>query len=409
MTRSSDFFDEFGPHTHLKLAILRAYVGRWAMKLLQWGGGGPVVYVVDGFAGPGRDKRGNDGSPTLIARIAAETEGHLRDNGFPDVRMRLIAVEKKRSHYEALHRHLEPFNSRAPSSCSARRGELVEHIDAIVAETAGAPTLFFLDPFGVKGLDRSTYPKMLAGAQNEMFVLFADMGAGRLHGAVIAEAANLDEQVQQLHEDLAFFPEMRAAEEAALRASAAESAEALDFTQSASREHLSRALGDEWQRELERMSLLQRPDAFLRIFNRVLVEAGARRVLTLPVRDETGRRVYSLVYATKSLTGFVTMKEAIVTGLGHEELPPGVCQMIRDDLRISVAEMVGRLENLFAGRKERWTAARGERVFSIRRWVLENTAMVPFQCDELKAALKARGYLTTEARRPVVQFPAAAE
>ena len=58
-------FDEFEPHTLLKHAILKTYLATWAMRLLQWGRAGDVVYFVDAFAGQGRDGVGNPGSPAI--------------------------------------------------------------------------------------------------------------------------------------------------------------------------------------------------------------------------------------------------------------------------------------------------------------------------------------------------------
>lgn len=116
---------------------------------------------------------------------------------------------------------------------------------------------------------------MLAGAHNEMFVLFADIGAVRLHGVVSAQGPNVEKQVSELRMTPSLFPELDAAAETTIRARADEHVEALDLTRPACREYLRRALGgSDWEAELDRVSLRDRSDVFLELFVGELLGAG---------------------------------------------------------------------------------------------------------------------------------------
>lgn len=411
-------FDEFEPHTLLKHAILRTYLATWAMRLLQWGRGGDAVYFVDAFAGLGRDKVGNPGSPLIAARIAAETQAHLRANGFPAATMRVICVEKEPRIARGLREYMAPFDASDPGLVTIYEGELVDHIDTILATIRRAPTLYFLDPYGVQGLDASTYPKALAAPSTEMFVLFSDLGANRLRGVVTASAVDVEAQIERLRADRPMLPlpEFEAIAEAeanAMRGAERVRVEALDLTRPASYDYLVRALGgDEWVRELQGIPTADLPDEFLARFLRRLIAAGAGHLLTVPMRNAEGRYVYSLVHASKSLKGFTVMKESVSTGLRSGTLPEEVCIQIRRDLEVSIAPIVDLLARTYSGRTVRWTLPKGEDGDCARRFILQNTPTFDFQLEDVRDALVRRGYIpvgrTGKPQTPIlVTFPPA--
>ncbi len=57
------------PHTAAKLAILRSYLGAWFAILGRGTNFDRIIYI-DGFAGPGRYKGGEDGSPIVALKAA---------------------------------------------------------------------------------------------------------------------------------------------------------------------------------------------------------------------------------------------------------------------------------------------------------------------------------------------------
>lgn len=78
MADSSDHFGSFEDHTLLKHTILRAYLTKWAAILLKSGKFGPSVCFFDAFAGPGKDKQGNEGSPLIAIHAALAVRAMAR-------------------------------------------------------------------------------------------------------------------------------------------------------------------------------------------------------------------------------------------------------------------------------------------------------------------------------------------
>jgi three-Cys-motif partner protein len=58
------------PHTAAKHEILRRYVQAWAPILSQ--GNFPHLVFVDGFAGPGRYSKGEEGSPVIALKAVID-------------------------------------------------------------------------------------------------------------------------------------------------------------------------------------------------------------------------------------------------------------------------------------------------------------------------------------------------
>jgi three-Cys-motif partner protein len=184
MTHSDDHFDAFEDHTLLKHAYLEAYLPAWAFKLLHSQGEGGRVHFIDSFAGAGKDNEGNPGSPTIACRIAQQVRAKREADGVADARMVVWAIEKKTSYFKALTTQLERFRALENDFVTALHGTAAAHIAAIAPTLGDTPALYFLDPFGVDGLDASLYPAMLAGPRNEIFALFNNAGAARLRGVL---------------------------------------------------------------------------------------------------------------------------------------------------------------------------------------------------------------------------------
>jgi GMT-like wHTH domain len=64
------------PHTAAKHEILRRYLQAWAPILSQ--GNFPQLVFVDGFAGPGRYSKGEEGSPLIAVKAAVEQPRPIR-------------------------------------------------------------------------------------------------------------------------------------------------------------------------------------------------------------------------------------------------------------------------------------------------------------------------------------------
>ena len=178
--------------------------------------------------------------------------------------------------------------------------------------------------------------------------------------------------------------------------------EALDASSPASRAHLTRALGgDQWIAALANVPAAGRADAFLRLFMETLVNAGAVHVLSVPMRNEKGRRVYALVHASKAVAGLMAMKEAVSSGLGRQDIPEATREAVRADLRVDTDAILRRLTRALAGDTLPWAEDR----CGVRDLVLANTELFGFQMAELKAALKRAGILQRINRKEVCVFP----
>lgn len=399
MSRASDrHFDEFHGHTLLKHLVLRKYIGAWAAKLRSLRG---EVWFVDGFAGEGQDKRGNPGSPLIAARIAEPFE--MDGQGV----MRVLAFEKDPGRCERLQEVMRPYTDGDPPIAYIRCGVLADRIEGLMQHIGDKPALFFLDPFGVDGILVDLLPKALRGPQNEVFALFADVGATRLHAVLVAPGRDPDAEEEAVRAAPSLFEEWTEEEAARRRVEAERSLRALQATQAPSERILTEALGPGAIEELEGLPDEERREHLTRIFMRRLLSAGAAYVLSLPVRDEANQRMYQLVYATKSAAGLRTMKEAMDSALRNAPLPEESVESMWAELRGNEVAVAGELARHFSGREVRWTEKkdRGD-ADTVRRYLLEQTAIFPMQFDAVKARLEQAGYLS--AKRPLrLRFPPA--
>jgi three-Cys-motif partner protein len=403
MTQHGEHFDEFEPHTLLKHAILNAYIPSWAMKLLL-GRAGDRLAIVDAFAGAGRDAAGNDGSPLIAVRRAREVMENVRERAprALNATIHVFAIENNRTRFRQLQQTLEPYRSATPDLIHVLRGRLSDHVDRIREITGDAPSFYFLDPFGIKGLDAATYPAALRGPRNEVFALFADIGAIRLHGLVSARRADAASQIEAILETPGLFPDLDAADIELAQAAAARTNDALDASAPASRAHLTRALGsDQWVTEVDRAPTPERPNVFLRLFREALIAAGAKFVLTVPMRNDVGRHVYALLHASKSVAALVAMKESVSTGLRSDLLSEPARTAMRRDLAVAVPSVVDALQRQLAGLTVSWA----EKGTGLRDLLLVHTGLFQFQSDEVKAELRRRGILTRIDRKEACVFP----
>jgi three-Cys-motif partner protein len=399
MSRASDrHFDEFHGHTLLKHLVLRKYVGAWAAKLRS---SDHAVWFIDGFAGEGQDKCGNPGSPLIAARLAEPFEADGQGA------MRVIAFEKDPTRCNKLREVMRPYTDRKPPIVHVRCGILADSIAGVMQHIGDTPALFFLDPFGVDGILVDLLPKALQGPQNEVFALFADVAATRLHAVLVARGRDPDAEEEAVRAEPSLFPEFTEDEAARCRAEAEKSLRALRATQAPSERILADALGPGVVQELEGVPDEARRERLTRMFMHRLLESGAAYVLSLPVRDEANQRMYQLIYATKSAVGLRTMKEAMDSALRNAPLPEESVESMWAELRGNELTVVHQLAHHFAAREVRWTQGkdRGE-ADTVKRYLLEQTEIFPMQFDSVKARLEQDGYVS--AKRPLtLRFPPA--
>ncbi len=138
------FHSELKEWSRWKHAILREYLKAMAAILRSR----ELIYYVDGFAGQGKyahDKA--DGSALLAAR-------HAKDLSFSgrSYALRCINVE----HDAETFRKLQSSTAKYEQWVENFYGNFGENLPAILDRIGEQPTLFFLDPFGLKGLEWDT-------------------------------------------------------------------------------------------------------------------------------------------------------------------------------------------------------------------------------------------------------------
>lgn len=383
-------FEEFSDHTLLKHAILRAYLQSWAMKLLS--DPDRKIWFIDGFAGEGQDQAGNPGSPLIAAKIAHDIlkQKGPRDGDGP---MRVIAIEEDESRFEKLRELLAPYTHIEPTVAYAAHGTLSDHIDKIAPGLGASPALYFLDPYGIKGLRHEHYEEALRGPQNELFVLFSDTGAHRLHATLLSSGRDLDLELADLRQQPGLFPSLDREQEERAAEEVERSNRALEVTRNAARRYLANALGEDIDELAAGEDAQRQAEDLTRLFMARLQGAGAEFVLRFPMRNEQNSRIYQLVYATKSAVGLRAMKEAMHHGLNSGRLPEEAGEAIRDDLRLEIADVVDMIRSRFAGKEVRWTQNRDRgSADTVKRFLFEETPAFPWQFDDIKTALEEAGY-----------------
>lgn len=368
------YWEEFKDHTLFKHFVLECYASAWMQKVVR-GRAAREVVVVDAFAGMGGDQVGNPGSPVRLARAAAIAGAKLAaDLGIP-VPVHVIAIELKPQWCAALAAYMRPFGS----TVEVLEGTLRDHLPRILDEHGSNPTLFFLDPFGLKGLEADLVSRALAGEAREALVLFNDPGADRLAGA----AGGHDEAESGVQGSL-FGP---SASEEIESPVAGELAEPSWGESGASREILERAFGgNAWELALGGVTGgPARRTALIRSYETLLQSMGARYTTRIPVCNARGEREYTLVHASKSPHGRLTMKQEALRALRLCDLPERVKTIIQGQLRTDLEGAILGLWEVFGGQEVFWSE---DHVPSIKAHLLQETEMFPHQLDEVRGRLK---------------------
>jgi three-Cys-motif partner protein len=185
MVVSGDFFSDPKNASVAKITILRKYLRPFTYKL----GSRPPrrVWLVDGFAGQGSydpddGGRTEDGSPVASAKLARQLE---LQRGEP--LLRTINVEADRDTYIKLIGNLAPY----PQLTKTLNKAFSEALEEILGTIRNDPALFFLDPFGVSGIEMYLLDRIRKRAgKTELLIHFSDR-------SVLRMAGNLDDNEQR--------------------------------------------------------------------------------------------------------------------------------------------------------------------------------------------------------------------
>jgi len=157
-----DFFDEKKDWSRVKHSILKKYLDIYTNIR---GSKNPLLFFIDGFAGPGWYGSGDQreqGSPILAAELAqrAISEGK-------PYRLHCILVEGDPDRAEQLAEAMSGFDR---SLATVMPGPFSEWRPTILRQIGDHPALFFLDPWGVKGIELSDIQSLLDRPDTELLI-----------------------------------------------------------------------------------------------------------------------------------------------------------------------------------------------------------------------------------------------
>ncbi len=158
------------PHTRAKHEILRRYLQAW-MPILSHGGFPHVLYV-DGFAGPGRYSKGEDGSPVIALRAALDQRTRLSAKLF----FLFVEIDKARAEFlqQIVDEIQRPANFRVKIAAEQTfESASKELLDSYRSKGKSLPPTFaFIDPFGWVGVPFSAVREILKHQSCEVLVTF---------------------------------------------------------------------------------------------------------------------------------------------------------------------------------------------------------------------------------------------
>jgi len=272
MTSSTEFFEESRQQSRIKSRIVAKYFWAWAHVIVSAmkGRGNRIAYM-DLFAGPGKYKDDTPSTPVIVLQTAIK-----------DARLREMLVtlfnDKKLEFATSLQKTIDaiPGIQTLKYKRLVQNGEVGQTIAESFQKTKLIPTLFFVDPWGYKGLSVSLISSVLRnwGCDCVFFFNYNRINAG-LNNEMVREHMN----------DL--FGEKRA---------------------DAIREKLIGLQPDEREALIvEELSL-------------ALKELGIAYVLPFTFKSEEGTRTtHHLIFASKHFKGYEIMKEIMAKESSEQE------------------------------------------------------------------------------------------
>ncbi len=163
------------PHTAAKLKILGAYLRAWFPIIAQGSSFDRIIYI-DGFAGPGRYKKGEDGSPIIALKAALGVPP--RENQIPlefhfvERKRRVSATLKANIEYLKQHRKIPPHIEIHVHERQTFAEAYEQHIRGRLLAHARAPAFALVDPFGWTGMPMQILSELMERPSTEILVNF---------------------------------------------------------------------------------------------------------------------------------------------------------------------------------------------------------------------------------------------
>lgn len=262
------FFSESGEQSQVKSTIVTKYFDGWAPVMMSSQdknrpGEVPRIAYIDLFAGPGRYDDGTKSTPLLILEKAIRGE-RLRE--------RLVTVfnDKDETKAQSLRREIDALAGidMLKYRPEIHTREIGEDIAKMFANTRFVPTLFFVDPWGYKGLSLQLISSMIKdwGCDCIFFFNYRRINMG------------LNNPVVQEHME-SLFGEQRA---------------------------------EELRTNLAQLTVERRELVIIEELCQALRELGPRYVLPFRFKDDNGTRTsHHLIFVSKGLKGYEIMKNVM--------------------------------------------------------------------------------------------------
>lgn len=158
------------PHTVGKHLVLRAYLNAWIPILSKWN---QRILFVDAFAGPGRYKKGEDGSP--IIALKALSEHPLRSKITSEIIF--LFVEKDVKRFESLSQIVDDLKPNLPSNAIVQviNGTFDVTMSKVLDQVEEqnqllAPSFVMIDPFGISETPMSVINRILKNPKSEVYI-----------------------------------------------------------------------------------------------------------------------------------------------------------------------------------------------------------------------------------------------
>ncbi len=171
------------PHTIAKIEILKGYLKAW-LRILGSTRKGQTILYVDGFAGPGRYRNHDEGSPLAALRVAQAAIGEMGQK-FIVSRIHGAFIESDPARFNVLAETLAPFEGRSGLGITKLCCEFADGIEKLRKEVPApfrgeGPLFVFADPFGGTGIPFRTFAECMKGDTAELLINLDADGIARI-------------------------------------------------------------------------------------------------------------------------------------------------------------------------------------------------------------------------------------
>lgn len=160
---------DIASQTKIKLAILEKYLSAWATILKKTS---DVLFYVDGFAGPGayQDLETNTRVPGSPVRAVQMYLKHRLTKGWK-YELRVINVERDKTTFQELQNETNQFKDQM--RITNFQGEFLDKLNHILEEIENFHAFFFIDPFGISGIEFDQLTSILKRRKTEILIKFS--------------------------------------------------------------------------------------------------------------------------------------------------------------------------------------------------------------------------------------------